>query len=232
MGFYANKRACRMRVVSLLLLLLTTFAAPAAATDCPITVPLFGYSGDLGDLVGGYCNWDGLHTPGLITESFYWTPTPQNIITRAVFQNAGVIEATAALKSIDLSDVDGNGIAFYTPSMAGWKVWLMPPDTNDWSLSVPARIVDVDTRVETDYHVFWMRSGLELNYRLAQEWGVPDYVQPNGDRYPMIRVCVTNDHPEIICAGEPVELRQWYIDNARFVGGLSRVEAAARSAGR
>lgn len=152
-------------------------------------------------------------------------------MTRALYQNDGVIEATAALKGIDLSDVDGNGVAFYTPGMAGWKVWLMPPDVDDWSLAVPARIVDVDTLVETDYHVFWMRSGLELNYRLAHQWGVPDYVQPNGDRFPMIRMCVTNENPEIICADPPVMLRDWYIDNARFVGGLTRVEAAFRNGG-
>jgi len=199
-----------------------------ADDGCPITLPLYGYTGDLDALVNGYCSHDGYFTPALITNSFYWTPTPQNIRTRALYQNDGIIEATAALKGIDLSDVDGNGIAFYTPSMAGWKVFLLPPDTDDWSLAVPARIVDVAWRTDTDYHVYWLRSGLELSYRLAHQFGAIDYIDANGDRYPQIRMCVTNENPEVVCADPPVQLLDWYIENARFVGDLTRQQALNR----
>lgn len=213
-------------LVSALLLL---FTMPVQAkSECAITLPLYGYTRDLTELEDGFCSWDGYFTPGLITNSFYWTPTPQNIVTRALYQNDGMIEATAALKGIDLSDVDGNGIAFYTPSMAGWKVWLLPPDTDDWSLAVPARIVDVAWRTDVDYHVYWLRSGLELSYKLAQQFGAVDYIDANGDRYPQIRMCVTNDNPQVICADPPVSLLDWYVENVRFVGNLTRSQALAR----
>lgn len=58
----------------LIALYLLLFPKPVDA-ECRVSLPLGHYTGDLDTLVDGFC-YNGYFTPGLLTRSFYWSPTP------------------------------------------------------------------------------------------------------------------------------------------------------------
>lgn len=203
-----------------------SYARLAMQQDNPCDgVPNIGvgrWVGSMDDLIGGFC-LDGYVSPGLPTYSFWNTQIPQNSITRALYQSPGVLEETAALLGFDGTE---DYINLMSPSMSGAHVFIQFPDNATW---IPVRNVSGVMREHLDHHYRVLRSGLELSYALAERHGVIDYWNDELDeRYPQVRICIANEAPEVLCAGEPQKLTEWYEREARFVGDLTLAGAWER----
>lgn len=154
----------------------------------------------------------GYVVPGFISYATYYTPPPMQFETRALYQNNGVMEQTAAMKGYDLNGLDGI-VALMSPATVGWTMWLIvagePP--------LHVRQVDVVEREHYYYHVVWENSALELSYALALRTGDVDYVNPNtGDRYRIMGVCLQEQIED--CAAPTVNYRDWFLSIVQYEG--------------
>lgn len=190
-------------------------------SNCRIEVGMFGYAGDLSDLVDGYCVL-GWVIPGLITKSFYYTPPPQHFITRALYQSRLLIEETAAIKGYSGGE---DYVAMLSPATAGWKAFIRIVGTPDY---LPVRVVD-SVRREHMAYALYTRGGIELSYALAERMGVLNWSNEDGSRYPDTEVCIADANPEAVCAGEATDFYQWMLDNLRFVGDLTWSQAMEKN---
>ena len=188
-----------------LLILSPVFAQSDLLQPCSTQMPTVafegGYSGDPADLRAGYfvrdlagCWW----TPRLLTYGF-WDATPLVFSTRAIWQADGVIEATAAMKGIDLSDVAG-GIAINSCAHDGETAWLTFPDAH----SIETRIVDCAYREHVYYRTRSLHSALEVSYDIAEQNGILTHV-PEGGGVGMfgVVVCIRDTLAE--CIDAPVD---------------------------
>ena len=182
----------RYFLVALLLILFAQSAQPAQASRCDERKPLDP---------GWYCEF-GYWIPGMVTWHSWMTEPPRHFTTRALFQNDGVLEATAALHDIPLKGAEGY-VALNSPATLGWMVWLQSPLDGTW---IPTRDADSAKREDIYFHTVYASSGIELSYTLAQRLGVVDWVNEDGTRYPTLAICISDDPPELTpeCAGEAV----------------------------
>lgn len=163
------------------------------------------------ELIGGYCV-EGLYVPNLITGGFFYTPPPIYFETRALYQNAGLLEASAEMNHIDWSDCDGL-VALMSPATVGWRFWMQMPDSDEWLCVIQA---DYVKREHYYFHVVWHQSALELNYDLAKRLGVVDQVNDDGSLYTYgVKICISAV-PETDCVGEAPSFENWFWENVRY----------------
>ena len=194
--------------VSLILLLATPtvllplyqlYAAPLACTDATPD-----------DLHDGYCS-GGFEVPALITHSTWWQTQPTHTVGRALYYAEGVMEYVAASKGYDTSGVDGL-VALLSPSTVGWTFHIRVPTVPRW-----LKVMDVDAAAIHHYypHIMYSDSPIEFSYALAQQTGLIDWTDANGDRYFDVEICLSL-HPERDCAGTPTNYREWFLDVVRY----------------
>lgn len=187
-------------------------AAPETVTQrpCSASEALLIAASESGYCVGGW--W----VDGIVDDHTYWMTPPTHFISRALYQNPGRIEDTAALKGYDVSGVEGL-IAIASPATAGWRMFVKfesMPDM-DWLL-----VMDVDATYQEDMypHIIYSDSGLEMSYPLAVMSGNIDWRDPvTGDRFMDMEVCISMQ-PERDCASVPVRLKQWFKSILRLKG--------------
>lgn len=175
----------------------TTVRRYCSPTEAAITVPA----------ESGFC-FDGFWTPGIVTDATYWLPPPIHFSGRALYQEPGVAEATAALMGYDTSDVQGL-ISLLSPVTAGWRVNVFFPTRPEWGWLL---VMDVDAVEQAYYypHIIYNHSPIELSYALAQATGDIEWLDPvTGDRYFDVEVCISLQ-PEVDCAGDPVSYERWF----------------------
>jgi hypothetical protein len=195
----------------MLVLLFILFASPASARTLPI-VTFRGYDGDIADLREGYLVDDTVDlwlTPGLPSRHTYYTPSPVHFSTRALWQNRGVMQASARYNGVDLSDVAG-GIALMSPTDVG-RFAFVRAHGGDWTAT---RVGDTVNRLHLYYHVATVRSAVELSYELAEQLGVLGYNAHGGVGAWEFEVCVSNDLSA--CAGAPIPYTDWFLSVLRF----------------
>lgn len=170
----------------------------------------------------GWC-FEGYRIPGIIRWQFYQDPGPQPlVITRATYQETGMLEETARQNgSYRLDDVECL-ISLMSPSTAGWKVWIklrdpLPDGTlTDW---VSCRNVDAVNLHHMYYHVAVLKSGVELQKQLADAWQITDYMNPDNTRYRWdLLICYTETDPWSVCPEDmiPTNYYDWFMANVRF----------------
>lgn len=204
-----------MTRILMALVIAATYFTSAQAVECEneVNVPYGTWTGEYSDLVNGYC-FEGYWIPGIITNSFYWMPPPQHFYTRALYQS-------------ETYDTGEDYIALMSPITAGWSAFIRMPNSDEW---IPVTVGDVVKREHYDFHVIYNQSGLEFSYGLAERLGVIDWVNEDGSRYPYgVEVCIANENPEELCGGEALSFQDWYLENARFVGDLTRSNALANN---
>ena len=159
-------------------------------------------------LTDGYCE-DGQWIPGLVSKATYWRTPPQFFSTRALFQARGLLEETARDAGYDGKE---NYIALLPPITAGWKAFIQAPSSSEW---IPVRVVDVVKREDEYLEAVDMRAGLELSYALAEQLGDlnPPYLSG-------VKVCICDDHPDLLCVGTPVDFTAWYRSVLSFEGAV------------
>lgn len=163
----------------------------------------------------GYCA-GGYWVSGIVDNATYWRQPPTHFVTRVLYQNEGVLEATAALKGYDTSGVRGL-IALASPATAGWtmNVRFESMPEMDWML-----VLQADSAAQWDMfpHIIYNDSGAETDYALALLTGNTIWRDPvTGDRFMDMEVCVSMQ-PASDCAGVPVRLKQWFKTFARLQG--------------
>lgn len=154
----------------------------------------------------------GFTIPGMITYQTWQTPPPIYFSTRALWQRDGLLEETARTHGYDGTE---EYVALISPSTAGWKVWLKPPNASTW---IPARVVDYARREHAWFHSIPQHSGIEISGRLAEEWGVEQMRDPRGAYMWGLLVCVTDYDPDAVCTGTPVDYERWFASIATFEG--------------
>lgn len=207
------KRTLWALILALLFILLLYAATPSNAARLPI-VTFRGYDGALEDLVEGYLVDDSADlwfTPGLLTWQAYRRSAPVSFTTRAIWQSAGVLEATAAYNNVNLSDVAG-GIALIACTDVGRTAWIQPPGGH-W---LKTRVADCTQRWHSYYHVVYVQSAVELQYSLAEQLNATGYNAQGGVGIWGMRVCMVEAHPESACAGNAVDFTNWWLGVVDF----------------
>jgi hypothetical protein len=166
------------------------------------------------DLACGFYTWDGYWFDAIITNEFHWQEPPLHTVTRALYQDEGVIDETARVNGLVLDGCATGWIALNTPSVVGWQVYIRPNTEAEWRC---VKVADTARREHSQHHAIVMQSGLELSKELSDEYGNTDYWDAVLRRRYIytFEVCLSDDPSA--CNGDPVNYTDWYIDNARYV---------------
>ena len=165
------------------------------------------------DVVDGYW-WYGDFVPGWPTLESWFVGSPTYAVGGVVFYGPGVMEGTARARGLSL---DGyvDGVSGLSCADIGLDVWIRGPE-REWE--GPFLIVDCAQRNDLYGTIVHRGEVAELGYETALRWGM---VKPYNSRYKVLKwridgVEVSKLPPEFV-AGEPVELRQWFLDRVTFV---------------
>lgn len=203
------------KILGLVLITLSLVSSPlVSANTCSEPT---SYNGDLSKLVNGYCDHAERWVDGLITQRTYTEPAPQHTVGSVVWYAEGVMEATAGMMGVDLSNyVDG--ISLMSCTDFGAVVWLKRPG-HGWE--GPFIVVDCAKREHMFSAIYYVGEVAELGYKTAHAWGLVDTI--DGER--VVYQWVVTD-VEVYKGDKPppatssaIEYRSWWIEQAKFTNG-------------
>lgn len=203
----------RLLIGFLLLLLGAPIQAQSPCAELP-TVTFAGWPGDSALIKQGFCLLDEVgdlyYQPGLPDWETY-NRLPPYFHTRAIWQNEGVIEGSAAYNNVALNGSSGF-VALNSPIYVGSTVWVRQNSAETWLEVV---VADTVKREHQYYHAVAVGSGIELGWELAEAFGLTRHSNDDGSiGFYEFEVCVAPVLEE--CTGTPVDYSAWYLDNVRF----------------
>lgn len=200
-----------MKLLIILIFVLGLFGSVDARGMC-FNLPIVGFDGwrgDLSPLLDGFCVDDGVdlwHQEGVPTWHSH-NAVPDYFTTRAIWQNRGVIEASAAYNGLVLDGFDG-AVALNSCAMVGSTVWVRKNASEPFLRTI---VADCSQVVHVYFHTVYVDSGIELSYELAEHYGMfeADTVGLYG-----FEVCTVESVS--LCVGDPVDYRDYFLENLEF----------------
>lgn len=166
--------------------------------------------------------------PGFPTIKSWYTPAPEYIVGNAVWYAPFVMEATAAVRGLDL---DGyiDGVALMSPADIGRTVWLKRPG-HTWE--GPFLVVDCAARNDIYPVVVHRGEVVEIGFQTAAKWGMVNATKWDHSYYSRpyttkqwilegVEVIVSDDLPDwaIYDLAEPILYSSWWADRLEFSNG-------------
>lgn len=144
-----------------------------------------------------------------ITNKFWFTPVPKNIIGRALVY--GPVTGQANRLGVDLDEFY-DGCSLTSPANVGDTIWVRK-DGGDWV--GPCIVIDTSQRNHAWYHAVINKQVVEVGSRIAREWGMIDSSGNiiNG-ALDNVEVWVGSRAP--LLPTFPEVFREYYLEMARF----------------
>lgn len=204
-----------------MLLLLGGKEANAQTTGCLDIVEWARGSRNLGELLNGYCDFEGRWVPGLISLETWQRKAPTYTVGNVVWYAEGVMEETAAYMGVDLSPYM-DGVALMSCSDFGETVWLRRPGMG-WE--GPFIVVDCAQRWDMYPIVHYVGEVAEIGFATAQRWGM---VEESAEGLVIhqnfqdgVEVYKSTSRPPDTLQDDPVFYSDWWHAHATFVGGAN-----------
>jgi len=168
----------------------------------------------------GYVDHWGNEVPGLITNDFWMTSTPEHTYGKMVFYGYGAMEATAEYRGFDTSDCIGN-IALMSPIDIGRKAWIKVD--SEWY--GPFCSVDCARKGDMYSIVVIREEVVEVDIHFAEKFGMvtinSDYTYDVHKWFKRVELYLPPKYnqsklPE---EGTPISYTDWFLENVEFATG-------------